>query len=326
MTPIKNKNLKKLNGGFRNLLKLAAATLIFSVTALVQADINGFTIENAIIPQDEILSGGPSKDGIPALFDPKFISAKDAHYLDSSDRVIGIKFDGIAKAYPINILNWHEVVNDEINNTFFAVTFCPLCGTGMVFSSEVPGHQLTFGVSGLLYNSDVLLYDKNTNSLWSQILSKSVAGLMVNTNLELLPSVHTSWNNWLTNNPETLVLSRDTGYSRNYGRDPYSGYSTSKRLYFPAPSDSKEAKSFHPKETVFGLNINDTQRAYPFSELDKAGAKIHDNVGGVNVIINWNNASRSVTVMDELGNNIPGIQGFYFAWVAFFPDTSIFYF
>ncbi|UCH41924.1 MAG: DUF3179 domain-containing protein, partial [Gammaproteobacteria bacterium] len=144
---------------------------------------NGFDLSNSILPQDQILQGGPPRDGIPALSNPKLIKPGNASYLKPGDRVIGISLQGQARAYPIAILNWHEIVNDEINNQRFAVTYCPLCGTAVAFDATVGGKPTDFGVSGLLYNSDVLLYDRETESLWSQIMSQAISGPRVGTML-----------------------------------------------------------------------------------------------------------------------------------------------
>ena len=137
----------------------------------------GFDTSRHSIPVDDIYDGGPGKDGIPAILHPKFISAEEADqtFLKKSDRILGIVQNGQAKAYPIKILNWHEIVNDRIGGASIVVTYCPLCGTGMVFDTKVNGRELTFGVSGLLYQSDMLLYDHQTESLWSQIKSEAGA-------------------------------------------------------------------------------------------------------------------------------------------------------
>ena len=157
-------------------MKIVFLILCFLPFSLFATTRNGFYLKNSSIPINEILAGGPSKDGIPAINNPKFITAKAAKFLKPDDRVIGVFYSGVAKAYPIRILNWHEIVNDEIKNIPFVVSFCPLCGTGVVFSSTIKGQKLTFGVSGLLYNSDVLFYDKQSESLWSQLLAKAVTG------------------------------------------------------------------------------------------------------------------------------------------------------
>jgi len=284
---------------------------------------NGFDVSNASIPTDEILSGGPAKDGIPALSDPELLKASDATYLKPNDRVIGIELDGIARAYPISILNWHEIVNDQINDQQFAITYCPLCGTGVAFFSKVAGKVSEFGVSGLLYNSDVLLYDRNTESLWSQILGEAVSGKMLGQKLDPIPISHTTWRDWLAQHPDTQVLSTNTGYSRDYGRNPYQGYEQSRQLFFEV--NNKAPETYHPKEQVFGVEFNGIYKAYPFIELEKNGSpRFKDTVNGVDVTINWDTTNQSVALSDSNGVRIAGIQGFWFAWFAFHPDTLVF--
>jgi hypothetical protein len=232
---------------------------------------NGFDLSNATLPRDQILRGGPPRDGIPALTDPELIAAMDAEYLEPTDRVVGITLKGQSRAYPIAILNWHEIVNDEIDGQRFAVTYCPLCGTAVAFDATIDGTPTDFGVSGLLYNSDVLLYDRNTESLWSQILSKAVSGKRVGEALTPIPISHTTWRDWLAKHPDTLVLSDDTGHFRDYQRDPYAGYEESRYTYFAV--NNKSPDNYHPKEIVVGLGIDGVYKAYPFIELDKQGGK-----------------------------------------------------
>jgi len=138
--------------------------------------LNGFDLSGALIPVRDIESGGPPRDGIPSIDDPRFVGASKASFLAPEDRVLGVAIEGEAKAYPVAILNWHEIVNDRSLDQNFVVTYCPLCGSGMVFVADVGERALSFGVSGLLYNSDMLLYDRNTESLWSQLLAKAVSG------------------------------------------------------------------------------------------------------------------------------------------------------
>jgi len=285
---------------------------------------NGFDISNAVIPQGEILHGGPPKDGIPAISNPKLIKPEQADYLSGDDRVIGINIDGVAKAYPISILNWHEIVNDEINGQNYAITYCPLCGTAVAFDANIDGKVTEFGVSGLLYNSDVLLYDRNTESLWSQITSSSVAGKLVGKKLKRIPISHTTWQDWQKKYPNTLVLSDQTGYSRDYARNPYSGYETSRTLYFTV--NNRAPDTYHPKELVVGVGFNGVYKAYPFVELEKnAKSSFTDSINGRNITVNWDNANRSVTILNAEGKEIAGIQGFWFAWFAFHPDTKVFH-
>lgn len=145
------------------------------------------------------------------------------------------------------------------------ITYCPLCGSGIAFDAAVKGKVKTFGVSGLLYNSDILLYDRETESLWSQLRYKAVSGPMEGEQLEVLNTTNTTWKAWKSKHPKTLVLSEDTGFNRNYESDPYPGYESSSDIYFAV---SEKDDRFHPKETVIGLEVNGKFKAYPFSELE----------------------------------------------------------
>ena len=316
----------KLNWMNENRILILSALLLVFLGIYFTASAgpkNGFDVSNASIPVEEILAGGPPRDGIPALSDPKLLDAADATYLQPDDRVIGIELDGIARAYPIAILNWHEIVNDEINNNKFAVTYCPLCGTGVVFRSDVAGKVTEFGVSGLLYNSDVLLYDKNTESLWSQIMGEAVAGKLVGEKLSPIPVNHTTWRDWLAQHPDTRVLSTETGFFRDYDRNPYQGYEQSRQLYFGV--NNRAPDNYHPKEQVVGLEFDGVYKAYPFVELEKNGQpRFKDTVNGISVTIEWDSTNQSVVLSDAKGVRIAGIQGFWFAWFVFHPDTLVF--
>ncbi len=284
---------------------------------------NGFDVSNAIIPTDEILAGGPPKDGIPALSDPELIDAEAASYLKPDDRIIGVTLGGVSRAYPIAILNWHEIVNDTIKNQRFAVTYCPLCGTGVAFYSDIAGKTTDFGVSGLLYNSDVLLYDRETESLWSQIMGQAIAGAHVGKKLKAFPISHTTWRDWVKQHPDTQVLSTNTGYSRDYGRNPYRGYDQSRQLYFSV--NQRIPDTYHPKEQVIGVEIDGVYKAYPFVELQKHNqSQFVDSINGVSITIEWDSENQSVEMSDNNGKRIAVIQGFWFAWFAFHPDTLVF--
>jgi hypothetical protein len=223
----------------------------FWVSAVTAASKNGFDLEGSLIPVRKILSGGPPCDGIPALMNPAFITAEMATYLKEDDRVLAVEIGGVAKAYPIRILDWHEIVNDSIGNQRLAVTYCPLCGAGVVFASNVGESALVFGVSGLLYNSDVLLYDRNTESLWSQLMGQAISGRLKGVKLPQIPVFHTTWGEWRARFPKTEVLSIGTGYQRDYHKNAYAGYEKSRRLYFSVTN--KAPKDYHPKEQVMGV-------------------------------------------------------------------------
>ena len=289
---------------------------------VAQADrYNGFDIRGSLIPADEIHQGGPPRDGIPALNKPKFIPASKVDFLKKNDRVLGLKRNGKFKAYPIAIMNWHEIVNDQVAHEKIVITYCPLCGTGIGFEAKASQRLLTFGVSGLLYNSDVLLYDRETESLWSQIASKAIAGSMKGTPLTLIPLEHTTWSSWKQRYPDSLVLSTDTGYSRDYTRDPYAGYENSDGLYFPV---AHRDPRYHPKERVLGIEVNGQSKAYPFSELSQTNGTVKEIFNGKVLKITYDTANQSARIFDKDGNELPGITSYWFAWYAFHPETSVF--
>ena len=281
---------------------------------------NGFDVSGALIPPEEIHLGGPPRDGIPALFEPEFVSPAEAR-LEPDDAVLGMRLQGVAKAYPIAILNWHEIVNDKFADTPVAVTYCPLCGTGEAYSAQAAGRTLRFGVSGLLYNSDVLLYDRETESLWSQLLNKAVTGPLKSERLTPLPLVHTTWSEWRRGHPDTLVLSRKTGYWRDYDRDPYAGYETEEGLYFPV---SRKDPRYHPKERVLGVEIEGRFKAYPFAELARTSGRVEDSIGGRGILVTFNPAHETAVAYDHEGRQLPAVRSYWFAWYAFHPDTEVF--
>ena len=286
------------------------------------AEWNGFQVELHSIPLEEISSGGPPKDGIPALMDPKFLSAKEVDFLSPQDRVLGIQGTHQAKAYPIPILNWHEIVNDTLDTIPVVITYCPLCGTGMGFQRKVGNRLLTFGVSGLLYQSDVLMYDHQTESLWSQITMQAVTGKHVGHHLEPLFLEHTTWSAWRKEHPDTLVLSPETGFTRDYRRDPYEAYARTDQLMFPP---ARQDDRLSPKEWVLGIEIDGQSKAYPFSILETKGKAFSDSLKGKNYVVCWNALAKSAKVVDQQGKPFPSLMAYWFAWYAFHPDTEIFH-
>lgn len=283
---------------------------------------NGFDLSNASVPVNEIRKTGVRRDGIPSIDEPTFLAAEDADFLDDDDRVIGVYRNGLAKAYPIRILDHHEVVNDEFAGEAIVVTYCPLCYTGMVFSAQAKDFGLKFGVSGLLYNSDVLLYDRRTGSLWSQIMSKAITGPLKGMMLPAVPASHTTWRNWRRRHSTTTVLSTDTGFRRNYRRSPYLDYARSRELMFPVKEKNSQ---FRNKALVLGVRLGTVSRAYPFDELRKNAAEsFEDVIAGRPVTIEWSEEDDFARVLDADGEELPSVIAYWFAWYAFHPDTEIF--
>ncbi len=279
---------------------------------------NGFALSPTSVPVGEILGGGPKRDGIAALVDPKKIRAGEAR-LGLDDWVVGVAIGDDAVAYPTEILEWHELVNDTVGGMPVLVSYCPLCGTAMVFDRRIGGRTRTFGVSGLLYLSDLLLYDHDTQSLWSQIRSEAVTGAALGQRLVLLRSRTLRWSEWRNLHPRTTVLSRDTGHRRPYGRSPYGAYATSDELRFPVPQDRR----YHPKTPTVGLRLaGGPARAYPAVELFRAGGAVEECLAGRRVRIAYDSQRETFSV--EAPSEVEIVEGYWFAWMAFHRESTVF--
>ena len=294
--------------------------LFLAMSAWSQTSKKGFDLENATIPIEDIKDGGPPKDGIPAIAEATFLPISQATYLKAGDLVMSVSYAGTTRAYPIRIFNHHEIVNDQIEDLAFSVTYCPLCGTGMVFDRTIEGEITSFGVSGLLYQSDVLLYDRATESLWSQLMLKSISGERVGHSLRWLPSEFMTWSSWKERYPDGEVISDKTGYRRNYKRTPYKGYETSDDVYFPVPFYRKDLGI---KDWILGVEINGESTAYDL-RLFESGRVYGDAVGGQSIKIQYDPQSRYASVTDaKSGEAVSHVFAFWFAWQAFHPDTRL---
>ncbi|MFQ3347060.1 MAG: hypothetical protein ACI8RT_000794 [Candidatus Azotimanducaceae bacterium] len=320
---------------------LAATLMMAPLTALLTALLlglvlpasanavskNGFDLSNSILASKHIKRGGPEKDGIFALTFPKFVPAKQSQ-LSGSERVLGVAINNTFRAYPIRYLNIHEVVNDRIDSQHFTVSFCPLCGSGVLFATNVnlldkkPTH-LNFGVSGLLYNSDLLMYDRNTQSLWSQISAEAISGPMVGSKLPTLPVWHTTWASWQQRHPQTQVMQGDARFANAYKSDPYPNYEKNRGLYFSVTN--KAPRQFHPKEKVLGVTLDGISKAYPFIKLREYGKQCFtDDIAGQIIRIEWDDANNSAWITNTQGEPMNSLTSFWFAWFTFHPKTQIF--
>ena len=281
--------------------------------------LNGFDMTNCLLDMNEVKRGGPPRDGIPSIDEPKFVGVDRVDYLKDSDIVLGVVRGKVARAYPTRILIWHEIVNDVIGKESIAVTYCPLCGTGMVFDRFVDGQVRSFGVSGLLYRSDVLMYDREDEGVWSQLGMKSVAGKSVGKGLKWLPSDHMTWGEWKKKYPMGEVLSTDTGFKRSYERDAYAGYFASDETMFPVPRTRQELKN---KEWVMGVKVKGKAKAYLVKGF-KAGEVLEDTVGGETLFVSYDAKSRHPKVVNVKGERMSSVMVFWFAWQAFYPETGL---
>ncbi|NNL85618.1 MAG: DUF3179 domain-containing protein, partial [Myxococcales bacterium] len=270
---------------------------------------NGFDLSPSSIPVDQILRGGPPRDGIPALVDPE-VSADPTTWPPETS-IVGVVIDGKARAYPIALLNWHELVNDRLGEQPILVSYCPLCGTAMVFSRRFSNGTHEFGVSGLLYRSDLLMYDRTTDSLWSQISAEAVTGPSLGKRLTLLPSRMMRWGDWQGRHEASTILTRATGYPRDYDRSPYGGYNRSEELAFPARFDPR----YHPKMPTLGFRHTDGRaRAYPAAEVLEVGS-VKEEFAGSQLSVRFD-ASAGV-FENSYDGALEVVDGFWFAWSAF---------
>lgn len=238
------------------------------------------------VPYDEILSGGPPKDGIPAIDEPKFVSVEEAdEWLDDREPVIRFQVEDDVRAYPLQILMWHEIVNDTVGGKPVTITFCPLCNTAIAFDRTVDGQVLDFGTTGRLRFSNLIMYDRQTETWWQQASGEAIVGEMTGEQLEFLPAPIIAWEDFKAENPSGTVLSRDTGYSRRYGQNPYAGYdSIDSRpfLYQGPPPDGQ----LPPMARVLTVDLDGDAVAYPYQTLQEERV-INDTVGGEPVVVFW---------------------------------------
>ncbi len=274
-----------------------------------------FDTELTVRPE-EVTWGGVPVDGIPALDNPNLIAAAEADYLLDSDEVFGVEINGDARAYPLRIMGWHEMFNDVVGGVPVSLAYCTLCGAGILFEGNHPAlaaagveGPLTFGSTGLLYRSNKVMYDRNTDSIWNQFTGEPIGGRLLGTDIQLAirPVVITTWAKWRAKHPDTKVLSLETGFRRNYGSGVvYEDYFESTELMFPALGDA--ARRLKQKDQVFGMRLKSGTKAWPLSAF--AGGKVlNDKVGTTNVVLIGDAESRTVRAYDRGDHSFTG-EGF----------------
>ncbi|MBI2642673.1 MAG: DUF3179 domain-containing protein [Candidatus Wildermuthbacteria bacterium] len=284
------------------------------------------------VPAQEIISGGPPKDGIPPIDNPKFVSIAEAQLGDEEP---GIAFSrgNTHRFYPYQILVWHEIVNDTVpalsgvegGGERVLVTYCPLCLSGFVFDPVVKGERVEFGTSGKLWKSNLVMYDRKTDSLWSQILGEAIAGEMTGTKLAVLPSDLTRFGDWKKKFPQGEVLSRDTGTLRFYGQNPYGDYfePVDFALSLAGVQDTRLA----PDEFIFGLVVNGKAKAYPTKLVQERG-EVADVFEGQTFVLRHDKELDAVRVFKKLEDGteerINPFSAFWFSWAAAHPNTEVF--
>lgn len=278
-----------------------------------------FNTDDLQITWPNVRAGGPPKDGIPALTEPPFAPVSDAAHVSPDDRVVVITVGGETRAYPLSILNWHEAVNDVVGERPVLIVYCPLCDSVSVMERRMNDEVMEFGISGLLYESNVLLYDRTHEALWSQVGMEAVSGPYAGQALPHLPWSLMSYAEFAEQYPQAHVLSMDTGHARNYERNPYQSYLASDRLMFPV---SRKDDRMPNKEPIIGIRAGDTTRAYKIADIRKApGGRVEDLIRDRRVVLEADDNGRvSVT---KLPASMQAIHTFWFTWAAIHSDTGI---
>ncbi|HEU0248978.1 MAG TPA: DUF3179 domain-containing protein [Gaiellaceae bacterium] len=288
-----------------------------------------------LVSLDEFQSGGPPKDGIPAIDSPRFTPASEIDWIGEREPVILVEVGGEARAYPIQVLMWHEIANDQIGEVPIAVTFCPLCNTAIVFDRRLDGKVHSFGTTGKLRDSDLVMYDRGTESWWQQFSGEALVGELAGKKLDVLWARIVPWGELRREHPEAHVLNRDTGFARDYGSNPYVGYDSidSPPIFATRNADDDRLP---PKERVVYVEIGEDAFAVPFSSLAKV-KRVTFAAGDSEIDVRWKGGVASaldgpgiasgrdvgsVTVRLD-GEPVPFHEPFWFAVAAFRPDIEI---
>ncbi|MBI3413482.1 MAG: DUF3179 domain-containing protein [Candidatus Aenigmarchaeota archaeon] len=274
-----------------------------------------------------IVDGGPPKDGIPAIDKPKYISALEGDkLLKNTDIVFGINYKGVQKAFPRKMLVWHEIVNDVIKGEKISVTYCPLTGTSIGLKGA-NNSGVDFGTSGKLVNSNLVMYDRQTNNLWPQILGISINGADKGDELGWFPVYWTTWGQWKNKYPDTLVLSENTGFLRPYDNDPYGSYNGENTYYqtggpfFPLMAQNNKLP---PKQVIVGIKLNNSYVAVP-KDLAKSKRNITINLANKTILAVYDYDLDSVNVFEKDSKDpVTSFDAMWFAWYAFYPETEVY--
>jgi hypothetical protein len=317
------------------------------------------------IPVAEVVDGGPGKDGIPALDSPIFQRTADNTDVLNSGLVIGVVHEGEYRAFPHDIMDYHEIANDSLQFNDYVLSYCPLTGSGLAWDVDDGDSNTEFGVSGLLYNSNLIMYDRLTDSRWSQMLQRAVEGSRSDEVASRMQVVETTWATWKAMYPDSWVLSRDTGHVRVYDIYPYGGFRSSEDLLFPV--DNLDNR-LHPKTRVIGIHSDTNSRVYQISEFAVTTQTINDQFDGQDIVVVGNSIqnfsaiySRTLgdgtilsfspltdqlpnvmqdgegTIWDIFGKAVAGPRmgeqlamtqsytAYWFAWAAFFESAEIYF-
>ena len=287
-------------------------------TPILQQVFNIIRDEQSDYPLSDIHQGCPRTDCIQSIDQPRYIPASKAQFLSDDDLVMGFVAGGIARAYPSRIMARHEIVNDQLGDLNYVITFCPLCGSGLAFDRKQGDTILSFGVSGLLHGSDLIMYDRQSRSLWQQITAKAFAGPRRGETLRVLPLRMIEWRRWREQHPDTQVLLPEIDSGIDYIDDVYANYRSDERIRFGGKNDPR----LHPKRVVHGIAGDRGSLAVDASWLQQQG-RVSARLGDLEITISMD-ADGLVTAEDkQSGASLPVVRLFWFAWYTFHPDTVL---
>lgn len=272
------------------------------------------------VPWEDLIQGCPRRDCIPAIDVPDFVSAGEVDFLLDDDLVMGVSLHGEARAYPIRILMHHEVVNDRIGETAFAITYCPLCGSGVAFDRVVGGEETTFGVSGVLHDSDLVLYDRASETLWQQITAEGIMGPGMGQTLDTVPMSMISWSRWRSAHPDSNVLSLDTGFDFDYRGSTWAAeYDASDQIVFPVGHLDRR---IHPKTYVYGAEADGWSTAVIASTLE-SDLSVPVTVNGKRAEFLMTPGGFASLRFEDTKQSLQAHKTFWFAWANFHPATTL---
>lgn len=279
---------------------------------------NGFDLSNTVVDRTEIRAGGPTRDRIRSVDAPEFVPPKEALWSPPSVPVIGIALGAVARAHPVHVLEHHQVVNDKLNGVPVVVSYDPLTGIPLAHRRSVDERVLTFGVSGLIYNAQFLLYDRETQSLWAQYEGLAVAGPLAGKKLERLEVRQELMGVWFQRHPNTTVLAYPERMRIDYRYSPYESHWISEKVPFEVRARDDR---YHPKEVVLGVRVGAKLRAYLGSILTAEGGRIVDEFEGKKIRIAYD--TNSSTFQWDVPSGVSVTDAYWFAWKSLHPDTEI---
>lgn len=299
--------------------------LVGAVQPAVAITVNGFAVDDTAVPVEHLVRAAPAKDSISSIDDPQWVATADCDYLENEDILLSVTVGEETRAYPLRILVWHEIVNDTFGDQAVAITYSALTGSGLAFASgeNADGTPRKFGVSGVLYNSGLLMYDRATESLWSQLKFMGISKDFVEEPLTPMTTRRMTWEAWKQAFPDGQVLAIETGFDNDYLSEwPYGDYADQKETIFPFDINP-DRDEFHTKARMIGMSEGWAARAWPLENI-KAKGQMFDSLGATPIQITFDEKTQDVVITDIIsGKMLPSVSVYWFAWQAFYPDSSV---